>query len=66
MATKAAEKDLRDVIHEHIKNDDRSLLWLSNKTGIPYGTIYSIFKHKIMELTPDRKQAINNVLGTTY
>ena len=68
-ATKELTKeltDVRDMITAHLLSDDRSLKWLSKKTGINYNTMYSIFTQKITRLSADKLENINSVLGTSF
>lgn len=66
MANETIEIDVRDKIVEHLKNDDRSLLWLHEKTKIPYGTIYSCLTQRLFKLSDENRKTINEVLGTDY
>lgn len=58
--------DVRDEIVSHLKHIERSLMWLSKKTQIPYGTIYSTLIQKVMELKSENLEKINKVLGTEF
>lgn len=60
------EKDTRDDILAHLKSDDRRMTWLSQKTEIPYTTLYSIFKKKERTLQQHQLDVINKVLGTDF
>ena len=53
-----AEKDYRHDIMESLEKADRNLNWLSKKTSIPYSTLYSIFVHKIYNLTEEQKELL--------
>ena len=55
-----------DKILLHLKSDQRTLKWLSLKTEIPYSTLYSIFKHRIVKLSTDKLDKINKTLGTEF
>jgi hypothetical protein len=66
MENETIEVDVRDKIVEHLKNDDRSLLWLHEKTKIPYGTIYSCFTQRLFKLSDANRKTINEVLGTEF
>lgn len=66
MAKELVETDVRDLIMEHLKSDERSLKWLCSKTGIPYGTAYSCFVEKRFSLNEDNLASINTVLGTKF
>lgn len=65
MAT-VVKKDTRDVIIAHLKSDQRSLRWLSEKTGYKYSTLYSIFIQRLSKLSNDRLDTINFHLGTKF
>ena len=58
--------DVRDKILDHLKNDDRTLKWVSDKTEIPYSSLYSIFIQKIFNLNQERLDLINTLLGTKF
>jgi predicted transcriptional regulator len=58
--------DTRDVILSHLEEIERSLAWLSDKTTIPYPTLYSVFKQKHFSLSDKNLDKINNVLGTDF
>ena len=62
----AEEIDVRDSIVEWLKNDERDLMWLHRKTGIPYGTIYSCFTQRLFKLSDSNRETINKVLGTNF
>lgn len=69
MSTKkdsVAEYDVRDEITKHLEEIERPLAWLSDKTSIPYATLYSCFKQKLFAINPDNLQKINETLGTTF
>lgn len=59
-------EDIRDKILEHLKNDDRNLKWVSDKTEIPYSSLYSIFVQRIFNLNQERLDLINALLGTKF
>lgn len=59
------EVDNRDLILQHLKEIERDLAWLSRKTEIAYGTLYSCFTHRLFKISEDNLKKINNVLGTT-
>lgn len=63
---KAEDKDVRDAVQEHLKQEERSLRWLSIKTGINYNTLYSKMVHRTAKLTEDNVTKINAVLNTTF
>lgn len=58
--------DVRDLITEHLKADDRSLMWLHEKTKIPYGTLYSCFTQRLFKVKEENLIKINEVLGTDF
>lgn len=59
-------EDVRDKILEHLKEDDRTLKWVSDKTNQPYSSLYAIFIHKTVKLSKGRLDLINNLLGTKF
>jgi len=58
--------DVRDTILDYIKSEERSLAWLSRGTGIKYNTMYSIFVHKIIQLSVENLGKINAFLGKNF
>lgn len=56
----------RVAIKKYLKDNRRKLAWLSEMTGIPYGTIYGIFVQQTVELTPERLEIINTSIGTDF
>ncbi len=66
MAKEAVETDVRDRIKEHLDNDDRTLAWLSEKTGIKYPTLYSCFTQRLFRLSDENLKKINLVLETKF
>jgi predicted transcriptional regulator len=58
--------DTRDVLLLHLEEIERNLSWLSEKTQIPYPTLYSVFKQKHFALSEKNLEKINNVLGTDF
>ncbi len=65
MATKE-KVDVRDEIVAWLDDNDRSMAWLAEKTGINYNTLYSILKQKIIKLSAARLESINNFLCTKF
>lgn len=65
---KAATKDVRDLIVEHLKKPevDRRLTWLAKQAGISYGHLYFVLVRKERELTTENKDIINRILGTQF
>lgn len=60
------EKNVLDLILDELGKQERDLAWLSRKTEIPYGTIYSIFTHRLFKLKQDKLNSINEALGTQF
>ncbi len=60
MATLQAT-DERDFIMKKLSDNDRTLGWLSEKTGYKYSTLYSIFVQKTIKLSAERKLRISQV-----
>ncbi len=60
------KKDIRDEILDHLESIERPLAWLSNKTEIPYATLYSVFKQKNFALSDSNLAKINRVLDTDF
>lgn len=61
------DMDIRTEILNHLKNkEERSLTWLSKKTGIKYSSLYSIMVQRTYDLSPENKAKINEVLGTDF
>lgn len=58
--------DNRDLIQEYLNKNDRSLLWLSKKTGIPYATMYSCFIQRNFKISEENLSIINKVLKTDF
>ncbi len=65
MAVKDKE-DVRDDIMAYLSKEERSLLWLSNKTKINYNTMYSIFKQRLSMLSDEKLKIINKKLRTDF
>jgi predicted transcriptional regulator len=63
---KQATNDVRDAILLHLDEIERNLSWLSEKTEIPYPTLYSVFKQKHFALSDKNLDKINNVFGTDF
>ena len=66
MEKEIMEIDVRDKIVQHLKDDDRSLLWLHEKTKIPYGTIYSCLTQRLFKLSEENLNKISEVLGVDF
>ena len=58
--------DARDAVLLHLEEIERNLSWLSEKTQIPYPTLYSVFKQEHFSLSDKNLDKINNVLGTDF
>lgn len=65
MTTKKAI-DVRDEILTYLESEQRPLRFISNNTDIPYGSVYSIFEQRTMELTQEKLDKVNQVLGTNF
>lgn len=57
---------VKDEILLYLEQEERSLAWLSRKTEIPYGSLYSIFIHRIMVLSDVNLAKINRALDTDF
>lgn len=63
----AIEKsDVRDDIKKWLEDNERSIAWLADKTGINYNTLYSTLTQKTIKLSAAKLEAINNFLGTKF
>lgn len=60
------KNNVRDEILAHLEKEERNMAWLSRKTDIPYGSLYSIFIHRIMSLSDSNLAKINRVLDTDF
>lgn len=58
--------DARDAILLHLDEIERNLSWLSEKTEIPYPTLYSVFKQKHFALSEKNLTKINSVLNKDF
>lgn len=58
--------DVRDDIMVHLTEIERNLRWLCRKTGHNYNTMYSTLVQKLIELSDDKLQEINQVLKTKF
>jgi predicted transcriptional regulator len=59
-------KDTRDIILEWLEAEERTLAWLSTKSTIPYGTLYSIFKQRTFDLNEERLKLINDGTNKSF
>lgn len=66
MAVKTKVIDVRDSINDKLTELERNLSWLQRKTGIPYGSLYSIIVQKVMDLKQDNLDLINAALKTDF
>jgi len=66
MAKEKVLTDIRDVIMKQMKDEGRSLTWLSKKTEISYDTIYSCLVKKLFSLSQDNLDKVNEALETDY
>ena len=57
---------VKDEILLYLETEERNLAWLSRKTEIPYGSLYSIFIHRIMVLSDSNLAKINKSLNTDF
>ena len=57
---------VKDEILLYLEQEERSLAWLARKTEIPYGSLYSIFIHRIMVLSDVNLAKINRALYTDF
>lgn len=58
--------DTKTLILEKLKTEERSLKWLSRKTGINYNTLYGIMAYPHLTFSKDKIDKINEVLGTNF
>ena len=58
--------DVRDVILVHLESIERNLHWLSKKIHANYNTMHSVFKQKVMQLSDENLEKINEALGTKF
>lgn len=56
----------KQKILKHLEFEFLTLAWLSKKTEIPYGTMYSIFIEDRIPLTQARLDLINNACKTNF
>jgi len=60
------QKSVKDEILAYLEKEERNMAWLSRKTDIPYGSLYSIFIHRIMSLSDSNLAKINKALDTDF
>ena len=58
--------DIRCTISEWLNSNERTFGWLVKKTGYNYHTLYSILILKKVQLSDDKLEKINEVLGTKF
>lgn len=58
--------DVRDSIANKLKEIERPLTWLADKTSIPYNTLHSCITRKLFKVSADNLHKINEVLGTSF
>jgi len=58
--------DCRELILESLKLDERNLMWLHRKTGIPYGTLYYCLVKKHFTISDENLERINIALTTNF
>lgn len=66
MAKKETAQDVRDLILDKLKQEERSLAWLSRKAEIPYPTLYTNFVHRTFQVSSQNIDKINKVLNTDF
>ena len=66
MAKKDTAQDVRDLILVKLKQEERSLAWLSRKTKIPYATLYTNFVHRLFQVSSENLNKINEVLNSDF
>ena len=59
-------QDVRDAILLHLEEIERPLSWLSDKTEIPYPTLYSVLKQRTFAMSDRNIGKINRVLDTDF
>ena len=63
---KKPPQDVRDAILLHLEEIERPLSWLSDKTEIPYPTLYSVLKQRTFAMSDKNIGKINKVLDTDF
>lgn len=63
---KKPPQDVRDAILLHLEEIERPLSWLSDKTEIPYPTLYSVLKQRTFAMSDRNIGKINKVLDTDF
>lgn len=60
------EKTVIDEIVDHLESIERPMSWLSEKSEIPYPTIYALLKQRLFALSEKNLEKINKALGTDF
>ena len=63
---KKPPQDVRDAILLHLEEIERPLSWLSDKTEIPYPTLYSVLIQRTFAMSDRNIGKINRVLDTDF
>ena len=63
---KETKLNVKDAILLHLEQIERPLSWLSDKTEIPYPTLYSVLKQRTFSLSEKNLEKINKVLETDF
>lgn len=58
--------DARDLIRAKMKEEGRTMQWLCDKTGIPYGTLNSCIKMKSFAINEENLKKINKALEADF
>lgn len=58
--------DNRELILKKVRDDERNLMWLSKKTGIPYGTLYYCCVRKQFLMSNENLEKVNKILNTSF
>jgi lambda repressor-like predicted transcriptional regulator len=66
MSKTKSTTDPRDSIMQYIEETGRKLSWLSEQSGISYHRLYGCVKRKIIDLSQEDLDAINEVLNTDF
>lgn len=60
------KKTVIDLIIDHLDEIERPMTWLSEKTEIPYPTIYALLKQRAFSLSEKNLDKINKALNTNF
>jgi predicted transcriptional regulator len=60
------KQNVKDLILLHLEQEERPLAWLARKSEIPYGTLYGILVHRVMNISDENLAKINKVMGTDF